>query len=152
MTKLSFLKKILKSFSFFALVSIFSSYAVLSSVDVEVAGSGVRSPFSMKGVAKQLKDVEGDVPETLRQERLRSWNEKLPERAAAWGMSEEEYLKKANEYIAHFKRRTHILYGVEDLIPRYLPEDLEEYNKAWKHTGRTYTRDSFPMFGLPSSR
>ncbi|MBY0462898.1 MAG: hypothetical protein K2Q34_06935 [Alphaproteobacteria bacterium] len=156
MSKLSLLKEILKNFGFFVVVIFFSFYTAFSSDssdDEKAADVGDSPRLSMTDVAEQLEDVDDDVSfETLRQKRLKIWNEKLPERARAWGMSEAEYLERASQYISYFKKSTHTQYGVEDLIPRYLPDDLEAYNKVWKHTGKTYTRDSFSMFGLPARK
>lgn len=153
MSKISFLKKILKSFGFFVLVIIISSYATFSSDDEEAAKASDSSPLSMTGVAEQLEDVETEIPfETLRQKRLRLWNERLAERAESWGMTIEEYLKKADEYVAYFRRSKKVLYGREDLIPRRMPDDLVAYNAAFSERYGVFTKDSFPMFGINTTR
>ena len=78
----------------------------------------------------------------------RSWDERAEEMAQSWGMSTEEYLKKADEYISFLKKNRRETSGRTGLILLKRP-NIEKVNELFeKRYNKTFTERDFPMFKL----
>jgi hypothetical protein len=76
----------------------------------------------------------------------RPWDEKAEEMAQSWGMSMEEYLKKADEYISLLKKNRRETSGRTGLILLKRP-DIEKINEWFEESyNKTFTEKDFPMF------
>ncbi len=101
-------------------------------------------------VEKQVDHSQsGMYSSGLTREEMRArWTEEAPIWAASWGISTEEYLKRADALIEHIRKRKKIYAGRECLI-RHPAVNLKEYNEAFSaQYGKVFTIDDVHLFSL----
>lgn len=152
MSKLSELKQGLKFLGFFML-AINLSLGVVFSSDADEEGEDLTDGVSGLAISVPLEDagklVDKFDPRSIpRAERSKRWTEEAPIWAENWGMTIEEYLKRADDTVKYLRKRKKEVSGRESLI-RLAKPDLDAMNAAYSERyGKTWTVNDVHMFLL----
>jgi hypothetical protein len=83
-----------------------------------------------------------------KEERRRIWTEEAHRWAESWGITSEEYLKRADDLVNYLRKIKKIVSGRESLI-RHKGQNIAVYNEAFsKQYGKIFTIDDFHLFSL----